>query len=134
MIFSTQLWGWIFDRIHFIKTRLLINFCFIASFLFFFYSNSLASFVLSAVFNGFALGGGMLVWHLWVTKIAPEGTAPAYMSSHGAFSGVKGIVAPFLGFAVINKLGPQSVAIIASTLMVVSCLIFLSTWKHQRIK
>lgn len=125
MLVSTQIWGIIFDRLHFIKTRLLINLCFIVSFLTFFASTNLIILGISNAINGFALAGGMLAWNLWVTKVVPVEKTPAYMSAHMSFSGIKGLIAPSIGYFIMHYTNPLAVGVIAAGLMVFSCLIYI---------
>lgn len=134
MIISTKIWGFIFDRVHFITIRLLINLCFIISCLTFFNSTDLVTLGISAMINGFAIAGGMIVWHLWVTKVAPKEKIPAYMSSHTSFSGIKGLIAPAIGYLILHLFSPNAVAITASALIVLSSLMFACVWKEKRIK
>ena len=134
MIISTKIWGFIFDRVNFITVRLLINLCFIASFLTFFNSTDLVTLGISTMINGFAIAGGMIVWHLWVTKVAPKEKVPAYMSAHISFSGIKGLVAPAIGYLILHLLSPNAVALTASALIVLSSLMFACVWKEKRIK
>lgn len=134
MILSTRIWGYIFDRCHFITTRLLVNACFIISFLTFFLSNNLYFMAASVAFNGFALAGGMIVWSLWVTKIAPKEISPAYMSTHVSFSGFKGLIAPTIAYGLLSITNPLTVGISAAILMLLSSLIFFALRKDSRIK
>lgn len=134
MIISTKLWGYIFDKINFIKTRLLVNACFIASFLTFFTSTNIIILGISSVLNGIALSGGMLVWNLWVTKIAPNEKVPAYMSAHSATSGLKGLIAPATGYAVLSYKDPITVGIVAAILMILSCIMFYAVRNNPQIK
>ncbi len=134
MIVSTKIWGYIFDKFNFIKTRLLVNACFIASFLTFFTSTNIVILGLSSVLNGFALSGGMLIWSLWVTKIAPSEKTPAYMSAHSAASGLKGLIAPATGYAVLSFKDPIAVGVTAATLMLLSCIMFFVVRNNPQIK
>lgn len=133
MILSTKIWGKFFDIINFIKIRLIINIFFIISFLLFFSSKQFYTFILSSIFNGIATGGGILVWQLWVTKIAPKNKIPAYMSANGAYSGIKGIIAPFLGFRLIKNFTPKTVGSVASLLMIISSIILVVAFKDHNI-
>lgn len=134
MIVGTKIWGYLFDKINFIKTRLFLNVCFIASFLTFFTSTNFIMLAISSALNGFALAGGMLIWNLWVTKVAPNEKVPAYMSAHSAASGLKGLVAPATGYLILSFKHPIAVGITASALMLLSCLMFLVVRNNPRIK
>lgn len=130
---SISVWGIIFDRLHFIKTRLLMNACFIASIVVFFSAETMPWFLVSAVLNGFAVAGGMIVWNLWVTKLAPKSKVDAYMSVHCSSSGLKGIIAPWIGFSVMSACGPDWASAIASGFFILSSLMFLILWNNKRL-
>ena len=134
MILSVRIWGYIFDRFNFITTRLLVNLCFIISFLTFFLSTNLYIMAASVVFNGFALGGGMIIWSLWVTKIAPKEVSTAYMSAHVSTSGLKGLVSPAIAYGLLALTNPLTVGVTAAVLMLVSCAIFFALRNNLRIK
>lgn len=134
MILGTKLWGYIFDKVNFIKTRLFLNACFIASFLTFFTSTNLVMLGFSSILNGFALAGGTLIWSLWVTKIAPMEKVPAYMSAHSAASGLKGLIAPAFGYAILSYQHPMAVGITAAFLMLLSCIMFFIVRNNPQIK
>jgi len=134
MIISTRIWGYTFDKLHFITTRLLVNACFFISFVTFFTSKNLLVLGVSIAVNGFAMAGGMILWNLWVTKIAPHNKIPVYMSAHSACSGVKGLIAPFIGYAILALTGPKTVGFIAAGLMVLSSAIYYSLRKNPRIQ
>lgn len=133
MIVFTRVWGWLFDRLHFITTRLLVNAAFIISYITFFISTNLTLLTISSIFNGMATAAGMILWQLWVTKIAPQNQVSAYMSVHSATSGVKGLIAPQLGYFLLYLTNPFTVGIIAALLMTISCLIFIFVRKNPRI-
>ena len=88
----------------------------------------------SSVLNGFALSGGMIIWSLWVTKIAPNDKVPAYMSAHSAASGLKGLIAPTAGYAVLSFKDPMAVGMTAAGLMVLSCIMFFVVRNNPQIK
>lgn len=134
MIASTKIWGIVFDRINFIKTRLLVNACFIISFLTFFTSTNLIMLGLSAIMQGVATGGGMIIWTLWVTKIAPNEKVPAYMSAHTATSGLKGLIAPAFGYTILSFHNPISVGVTATLLMLLSCVMFFIVRNNPHIR
>ncbi len=124
-IASTKIWGYFFDHINFIRMRVVLNLILLASILIFFNTSSLLLMGLGSALLGIGLGGGGITWFLWVTKIAPPGKAPVYMSVHSAFTGLRGIFAPFLGYLLLRYIDPSAVAWIAATLGVISILIFI---------
>lgn len=133
MVLFTPIWGWLFDRLHFITTRLLINAAFIVSYLTFFTSTNFFLLTISAIFTGLATAAGMVIWQLWVTKVAPENQVSAYMSVHCATSGARGLIAPQLGYFFLYLTNALTVGVIAALLMSASAFIFFCVRRHPRI-
>lgn len=131
-ILSTKLWGNVFDRMHLITTRNLLNVVFILSIASFFFTTNLVSLTLAMTLLGFAMGGGKIVWSLWVTKIAPDEKASSYMSIHMALTGFRGTLAPFIGYWILSQSAPTHVAIVGILLIVISMLLFEVVRKHPR--
>ena len=73
---------------------------------------------------GFAMGGGGVIWNLWVTKVAPPEEVTSYMSVHTFSTGIRGTLAPFLGFFIIAQFNPQIAGIAASILVIGSMIMF----------
>jgi len=132
-ILSTKLWGYVFDRLHFITTRNLLNTCFLLSIVLFFFSTNLVVLTIAMTFNGFALGGGKIIWNLWVTKIAPHEKISSYMSIHMALTGVRGTFAPFIGYWILSHSAPSIVAIVGSVLIILSIILFECVRGHPRL-
>lgn len=129
-IVSTKIWGYLFDRVNFIRLRVVINLIFIVSILIFFNTVNLTLMGLGSALFGIGLGGGRIMWFLWVTKIAPTGKVPVYMSVHSAFTGLRGTFAPFLGYFLLRYTGPTEVAWIAAAFGFASILIFIPARKR----
>jgi MFS family permease len=132
-ILSTKLWGWLFDRVHFVTTRNLLNFCFLLSIGLFFFTRNLWVLSIAMLFQGFAMGGGKIMWSLWVTKVAPDEKASSYMSIHMALTGLRGTLAPFLGYWMLSQASPAAVAYLGMGLIAVSMLLFEWIRKHPRL-
>ena len=133
-LLSTKLWGHFFDKLHFVTTRNLLNVCFLASIALFFFTTNLTLLTLSMVFQGVAMGGGKIFWGLWVTKIAPKEKASSYMSIHMALTGLRGTLAPFLGYWILVESSPRAVAFTGMILMAASILLFEVVRGHRRLK
>jgi len=133
-ILSTKMWGRFFDRIHFVTMRNLLNVFFLASIGFFFFTTNLYILGLAMAFQGLAFGGGKIFWSLWVTKISPEEKAASYMSIHMALTGLRGTLAPFIGYAILSRSTPASVAIIGMLLIGVSIALFELVRGHPRLR
>ncbi|MEO0794175.1 MAG: MFS transporter [Verrucomicrobiota bacterium] len=133
-IISGKFWGALFDRINFIVWRICVNSCFVVGMLLYFYGDSLTIIYTGAAFIGFGMGGGMIGWTLWVTKIAPPEKVSAYMSVHTAFTGIRGIFAPFIGYTVLAMLSPPGVGLMAALAALLSSVMFAALWRNDRFR
>lgn len=133
IIISIKVWGFLFDRLRFITTRILSNICFILSIIFFFNTQDIYCLLLSSALSGVAVAGHIVMWHLWVTKIAPKHKVAAYMSIHTAVSGFKGFIAPFIGYYLLHKTNPIFVGNICMGLFIAASIMLLMAWKRERI-
>jgi MFS family permease len=133
-ILSTKIWGYLFDQLNFITTRNLLSLFFLLGIGFFFFTQNILLLTLSMVFSGFATGGGKIIWSLWVTKIAPKEKVSSYMSMHMLLTGVRGSLAPFIGYWILSHSVPKSVAIFGMTLIAISMLLFECVRHHPRFQ
>ena len=132
-IASTYIWANLFDRLKLITTRNLLNGFFLLSVLLFFISDNILLIGLASAFQGIAIGGGKIFWNLWVTKIASKEKASSYMSIHMALTGIRGSIAPFMGYWLLTQSNPQTVGYIGAFLIAVSMVLFHSYKKHPRL-
>ena len=132
-ILGTPLWGRIFDKMHFIATRVLLNGCFLTGNLLFFTSDSLLFWILGGIFWGIGNGGGVIAWSLWVTRIAPPNRTAAYMSIHSGSTGFRGCIAPFIGYEILSRFGFTPMLWISSILIFLSLVNFTFFWKNKRL-
>src|SRR5690606_18201148 len=119
----SPIWGRLFDRANFFVLRMALNLGFALGIVSFFASDSTLGLMLAAITFGVSTAGGDVAWSLWVTKIAPPDRVADYMSVHTFFTGLRGLVAPMVGFALVERysmIGMGWVAagcILAATLM-----------------
>lgn len=132
-LLSTHLWGHLFDRLHFVTTRNLLNVCFFISIGLFFFTTNLILLSVAMAFQGIAMGGGKIFWGLWVTKIAPQEKASSYMSIHMAMTGLRGTLAPFIGYWILSRSQPESVAVTGMALVAAAILLFEMIRRHPRL-
>ncbi len=119
-LMTTHVWGYLFDNINFVVIRSSLNICFLAAILLFFNSQSLIMLGIASAIFGIGAAGGNIAWNLWVTKLAPEGKAAEYMGVHTFTTGIRGILAPFLGFYLLAIYPAEAVAWIAAVLIGIS--------------
>ncbi|MBN1518354.1 MFS transporter [Candidatus Sumerlaeota bacterium] len=111
-------WARLFDRFNFIYLRMILNCCFLASHAIYFLVPGFLSLVVGAMFLGSGFGGGAVAWQLWVTKFAPEEQTAKYMAVHTCLCGLRGILAPFLGYFLLNHISmPATVCLALATIL-----------------
>ncbi len=98
MLLLSPVWGPIFDRYNFYLLRLLLNLAFIVGIACYFLVQGMPGFIIGSICFGIAMSGGNIAWSLWVTKIAKPDDVAEYMSVHTALAGMRGVIAPALGF------------------------------------
>ena len=117
----SPVWGYLFDHMNFFALRVTLNIGFAIGILAFFTTDSLPGLIAGAIVFGVSNAGGDVAWSLWVTKFAPPGRVADYMSVHTFLTGVRGMLAPMIGFYFTSYL---TLGVLAS----VSCgLIVLAT-------
>jgi predicted MFS family arabinose efflux permease len=126
-------WGRLFDRINFFLLRAVLNLFFAVGILIFFNSDTLLGMAIGQIFFGIAHAGGDIAWGMWVTKLAPPNRVADYMSVHTFFTGVRGVLAPIIGFSVLaSGLAIGSLSLISAGLIVLSAILLIPTIKQTR--
>jgi MFS family permease len=97
-------WGRLYDRMNFFLLRIILNVCFMVAIATFFLRGGMAGFLIGAFCFGMAASGGNVAWSLWVTKIAKPEMVAEYMGVHTFLTGVRGLIAPFLAFYLIETM------------------------------
>ena len=121
----SPIWGWLFDRMNFFVMRITLNVGFAIGIISFFASETMPGFVLAAVTFGIATAGGDLAWTLWVTKVAPPARVADYMSVHTFFTGLRGLAAPLLGFALVARYPMTTLGWVSAGLIVGGSMLLL---------
>ena len=131
-ILSSRLWGELFDRVRFLSYRISLNLLLISATVIYFHAESIIGVSIGAALAGVGVGGSKIAWSLWVTKLAPEGMEARYMGAHVALTGLRGALAPFLGYWLLGILGYHGVAWFSVALVTLSTLLFFRLFSHQR--
>lgn len=131
-LMTSRIWGWCFDRVNFLTLRLVLSLCFIISMLAFFLVKDINALIIGAAIFGIAQAGGDIGWSLWVIKLAPPQKAAEYMSVHTFFTGIRGMIAPFLTFALVEIISPNYVAFLAAFIIVLGALLLLPELKRSQ--
>jgi hypothetical protein len=132
-LIMSPVWGWLFDRASFFVLRIILNIGFAIGVASFFASDTLGGFVFAAVVQGIASAGGDLAWSLWVTKLAPAERVAEYMSVHTFFTGVRGLLAPMLGFALVTHWSIASMGFVAAGMIVASSLVLVPEARRRQL-
>jgi MFS family permease len=132
-VLSTKMWGRVFDKLHLITTRNVLNVCFLLGIGGFFFTKNLVILTLAMTLVGLATGGGKIIWSLWVTRIAPDEKASSYMTIHMALTGVRGTLAPFIGYWILSRSAPAQVATVGMILITLSIVLFELVRGHKRL-
>lgn len=131
-ILSTKVWGNLFDQLHFITTRNLLNLFFLLSIACFFFTKNILLLTFAMTLVGLATGGGKIIWSLWVTKIAPHEKVSSYMSIHMALTGFRGTMAPFIGYWILSNSAPKGVAFVGMLLIIIAIVLFECVRQNKR--
>lgn len=95
-------WGLIYDRVNFFIVRATLNVFFAAAVFCFFVGHGIWAWTAGMALFGIANAGGNVTWSLWVTKLAPPHAVAEYMSVHTFFTGLRGLIAPFIAFSLLD--------------------------------
>jgi len=124
LVFS-RVWANLFDRMNLVLVRMVIAALLGFGIFLFFLTRSIPVIIAGQFILNVAFAGGPILWSLWVTRIAPKGQVPIYMSIHSFMTGIRGSIAPAMGFLAVagisfRLIGVSSfIIILASVLMLV---------------
>ena len=130
-ILFTYPWGWLFDRMNFYLLRIILNVLFGAAIIVVFYGQTFWVIAIGTGLQGLAFAGGSIAWMLWVTKIAPPEHTAEYMSIHTFTTGLRGVIAPALGFYLLVTIG-ASIAIFSTLLSILASVVIIPEYRRTR--
>lgn len=128
----SPVWGRIFDRMNFFALRVVLNIGFALGILTFFTSDNTLGFILGALIFGVSQAGGEVAWNLWVTKVAPPQRVADYMSVHTFFTGLRGVVAPLVGFHLLATFPVRALGWVNASLILLASLFLLREVKFGK--
>jgi hypothetical protein len=128
----SPVWGRLFDRMDFFALRMVINVGFAVGILAFFTGTSMTGLVIGAIVFGISNAGGDIAWSLWVTKVAPPDRVAEYMSVHTFFTGVRGTIAPFAAFYLVESVPIAWMGAICAGLIVLASLLLIPEMRAMR--
>jgi MFS family permease len=121
----SPVWGRLFDRMNFFSMRFLLNVGFAVGALAFFAGRDMWSMTIGAIIFGISNAGGDVAWSLWVTKLAPPDRVAEYMSVHTFTTGLRGVMAPIVGFHLLTMMSFDSISYIGAAMIVCASLLLV---------
>ena len=121
----SPIWGYLFDHMNFFALRVTLNIGFAIGILTFFMTGTMPGMICAAIVFGISNAGGDVAWSLWVTKFAPAERVADYMSIHTCFTGIRGVLAPLMGFYLVTRLSMGTLALFSSALIGIATLLLV---------
>jgi hypothetical protein len=121
----SPLWGRLFDRANFFVLRMTLNAGFAVGILSFFTSDGMTGLVVASLVLGVSTAGSDVAWSLWVTKVAPPEHVADYMSVHTFLTGVRGLVAPLMAFALVARWSITGLGLVAAASIAAAIVILI---------
>ena len=128
----SPVWGHLFDHMNFFALRITLNVGFAVGILTFFMSDTLPGMIAGAVVFGISNSGGDVAWSLWVTKFAPPDRVADYMSVHTFLTGIRGVAAPLVAFALAARYPVGWMAAFSAALIVGATLMLVPEMRTRR--
>ncbi|MFW6261599.1 MAG: hypothetical protein ACOC6J_08465 [Spirochaetota bacterium] len=126
----SRVWANLFDRLHLARIRIILAIFLAIGIFLYFLTESLPVVIAGQVLINVAFSGGPILWNLWVTRIAPPGRSSIYMSVHIFMTGVRGTLAPAIGFLAVTGISFRLVGTI-SLLGIVAAILILIPMRHE---
>ncbi len=140
MPLSIPIWARVLDNRHVVFFRSIHSWFFVLSTALVFGAGmyvSLPLLIAGVIIKGFAFGGGALAWNLGHLDFAPDDRASQYMAVHVTLTGLRGLIAPFMGvtlYQLFETLSPGAgpwVFAVASALVVLAALGFVALHRQM---
>jgi MFS family permease len=119
-IFMLPLWGRTLDRQNPLLMRAIFNVIFALGILTYWASTSLLVFATGRLIVAFVQGGSVLVWVLGVNYFARHDEVPVYMGLHQTLTGIRGVIAPFVGTGLAALFASNRAAFLAAFILMMS--------------
>jgi len=100
-------WGRVADRLNPMAMRAVLGLFWGTSYLIWALAPDMMTVYGAQVLRGVAMGGGTITWLLGTMYFASKEDLPLYMGVHTTLTGVRGLVAPFVGAWVAERIGAQ---------------------------
>jgi len=127
-------WGRVADRVNPMVLRAVLGIFWGTSYLIWALAPNIMVVYGAQTLWGIAMGGGMLVWLLGTMYFASKEDLPLYMGVHTTLTGVRGLVAPFVGAWLAERIGAQPLFGISSLLCWMSAVLMVLLARRVRQK
>lgn len=125
MLLTFAFWGRQIDQYGVIKIRFLLNILPTINLLLFYFATDLKLIYLASVLQGISMSGAQLSWQLCVMEFAPKNQVGIYMGIHTMLTGLRGIIAPFVGAMLIGGVGIGNTFLVGFGLMIISTVMMI---------
>jgi MFS family permease len=132
LIVCTPLWGRFVDRYNPMMCRGMFTFVWSLAPLMFFFSHNITLVYVGMLIEGLVKGGSNLTWLLGVMYFSPQQHVPRYMKVHLFLCGVRGLIGPFLGVALVPIVGTKALFLMIFLLMLFSSIYMLKLGLKKR--
>ncbi len=129
-----RVWAHVCDRLNLVVFRILLAAFIGAGIFLYFLTSSIPLIIVGNVLISVSMAGGPIIWHTWVTRIAPEGQSHVYMSVHVFLTGVRGTIGPIVGFGALAAVSFPVIGAFSLGLVVIAVLIVLPLKGHRRVQ
>ena len=110
IVLSMPVWGRVLQKMNPWRARGWQSLLWIAGFsLIAFSGHSIGLVIAGQAVIGAALGGGNLLWSLQQMYFARKEDVPKYMGLHCSLTGIRGLIAPFVGVFLLGRIGAHGV-------------------------
>jgi MFS family permease len=124
-------WGRVLDRRNPLLVRFIVNLAFMAFPVSCFFARDMGLVYFGKAVQGVFTGASSLVWLLGVNYFAAKTQVPAYMALHQTLTGIRGLIAPFVGIWLMNVLGMRPTFLVCAGLMLVGALLMFREVVHE---
>lgn len=123
-------WGRVADRVNPMVLRAVLGIFWGTSYLIWALAPDMMTVYGAQVLRGVAMGGGTITWLLGTMYFASKEDLPLYMGLHTTLTGVRGLVAPFVGAWIAGRIGAQPLFGISWLLGWLSAALMLLLARH----
>jgi hypothetical protein len=118
-VIMLPLWGRLLDKHNPLLMRAIFNAIFSFGMLCFPLAGSLWVFAAGRAIIALVQGGSSLVWYLGINYFARREEVPVYMGLHQSLTGIRGLIAPFVGIAMAYWLHSYRAVFFAAFLLMI---------------